>query len=82
MLTANTVPSRSSMSNAVWRLSITVTISGGSAETEAKAETVRPCTSSPCRIVTIVTPAGKWRMAFLKSLDEIKSGLSSGGGAQ
>jgi hypothetical protein len=32
-------------------------------------------------MVTMVTPAGKWRMAFLKSLDEIKSGLSSGGGA-
>jgi hypothetical protein len=29
----------------------------------------------------MVTPAGKWRMAFLKSLDEIKTGLTSGGGA-
>src|SRR6202521_5108803 len=81
MLTANTVPSRSSISNAVWRLSITVTISGGSAETEANAETVNPWTSSPCRMVTMVTPAGKWRMAFRKSLDEIKSGLSCRGRA-
>jgi hypothetical protein len=30
----------------------------------------------------MVTPAGKWRMAFLKSLDEIKSGLSSGSGGE
>jgi hypothetical protein len=25
--------------------------------------------------VTMVTPAGKWRRAFLKSLDEIKANL-------
>jgi hypothetical protein len=30
----------------------------------------------------MVTPAGKWRMAFLKSLDEIKYGLSSGSGGE
>ena len=32
---------------------------GGSGETDANADTVKPCTSSPDRMVTMVTPAGK-----------------------
>ena len=41
----------------MWRFSMMTMIIGGSAETEAKAETVRPCLWSPVLIVTIVTPA-------------------------
>src|SRR5436305_2616624 len=48
-----------------------IEISAGSAETEAKAETVSPCVLSPARTVTMVTPAGKWRNAFRNSSDEI-----------
>src|SRR4051794_39413288 len=50
---------------------MTIAIIGGSAETEQKAETVRPWIRSPARTVTIVTPAGKWRSAFRNSSDEI-----------
>ncbi len=71
MLTANTAPSSSSRGNALWRLSITTAISGGSADTEANAETVRPWMRSPARMVVIVTPAGNWDSAFLNSSDEI-----------
>src|SRR4030095_9515295 len=46
-------------------------IIGGRADTEANAETVRPWVRSPARMVTIVTPAGKWRSAFRNSSDEI-----------
>src|ERR1700681_291552 len=48
-----------------------IMISGGSADTEAKAETVRPWVFSPPLTVTIVTPAGKWRNALRNSSDEI-----------
>src|SRR5687767_11749893 len=42
---------------------MTTATSGGSGDTETNEETVSPCTSSPLRTVTTVTPAGKWRMA-------------------
>src|SRR3954453_23177151 len=50
-------------------------IRGGSADTEAKAETVRRGVCSPARTVTMVTPAGKWRSARRNSSDDI-NGLS------
>src|SRR5436309_15229491 len=54
-----------------------IEISAGSAETDAKAETVSPCVLSPARTVTMVTPAGKWRSAFRNSSDEITVRVSS-----
>src|SRR6185295_2550003 len=58
-----------------------IMISGGSADTEAKAETVRPWVRSPARMVTMVTPAGKWRSALRNSSDEIKELSSPESGA-
>src|SRR5688572_25149653 len=42
---------------------MTIAIKGGSGDTEAKADTVSPCTLSPARMVTMVTPDGKQRSA-------------------
>src|SRR5688572_29985277 len=52
--------------------------SGGDGEIEAKAETVSPCTSSPTRRVTMVTPDGNWRRAARKSSpDTVGSGVAT-----
>jgi hypothetical protein len=44
---------------------------GGVGEIEAKAETVRPWTTSPLLIVTMVTPDGKCRRLSRYAVDEI-----------
>ena len=59
---------------------MTTATSGGSGEIEAKAETVRPWISSPARMVTTVTPAGKKRRASRKCLGGDRHGARSYGG--
>ncbi len=71
MFTAKTASGSWSMAKALWRFSMVIEISAGSAETDANAETVSPWIRSSERTVTMVTPAGKWRSAFRNSSDEI-----------